>query len=227
MAILKSSHDALIKHTLKSFEPFLGCDYHVGDSYFIEDTEGNELWGFESSQSSQSDPIKLPKNTIDGLYDDRYIDYAVIYKYLYTTRCTYPDFYGVVRDWIEISGLTGFDEFDDNVYYYYSSLYYHDYRSRVILRSKYDYRSEITSFNVMPDSYSQHEEVIDGENHIIPKYSDFICRGILLNDVIEMSKKYGKKFVMDLICDANGVDKFEVDKDKISQEVELILKNSI
>lgn len=227
MATLKSSHDALIKHTLKSFEPFLECDYHMGESYVVEDAEGNTLWGFESPQSSQSDSIKPPKNTVDGLYDDEYIDYAAIYKYLYTTRCTDPDFYGVVRDWIEISGLTGFDEFDDKVYYYYSSLYYHDYRSRMILRSKYDYRSEITSFNVTPDSYSQHEEVIDGENHNIPKYSDFICRGILLNDVIEMSKKYGKKFVMDLIYDANGVDKFEVDKDKINQEVELILKNSI
>ena len=224
MASLKSSHAALIGHTLKSLEPFLGCDYYMGDSYFVEDAEGNTLWG---CQSPQRDPIKLPKNTIVGLYDDEYIDYDKIYKYLYTTRCTDPNFYGVVRDWIEISGLTGFNEFDDNVYYYYSTLYYPGHNSRVILRSKHDYRYTITSFNETPDSYSQHETVIGGENHTIPQYSDFICHGIFLNDVVEMSKKYGKKFVMDLIYDANGINKFEVDKDKINQEVELILNNSL
>ena len=227
MAYLKSSHDALLEHTLKSLEPYSGRDYYQYDSYFVEDADGNTLWGFESPRSSQSNSIKLPKNTIDGLYDDKYIDYAKIHKYLYTTRCTDPNFYGVVRDWIEITDLTGFDEFDDNIYYYYSSLHYPGSNSRVILRSIYDYRSAITSFNVTPDSYSQHETVIDGENHTIPKYSDFICRGILLSDVIEMSKKYGKKFVMDLIYESNGVDIFEIDHEKVESEVENILNNSL
>ena len=159
MAYLELSHNALLEHTLKSLEPYSGCAYYNRDSYFVEDADGNTLWG---CLGPQSDPIKLPKNTRDDLYNDEYIDYAKIYKYLYTTRCTDPDFYGVVRDWIEISDLTGFDEFDDNVYYYYSTLNYPGYRSRVILRSKYDYRSAITSFNVTPDSYSQFEEVEDG-----------------------------------------------------------------
>ena len=69
--------------------------------------------------------------------------------------------------------------------------------------------------------------MIDGENHTIPKYSDFICRGILLSDVIEMSKKYGKKFVMDLIYDANGVNEFIMDQEKIKAEVDNILNNSL
>lgn len=224
MAYLGLSHNALLEHTLKSLEPYSGWDYYQGDSYVVEDADGNTIWGL---YGPQSDSIKLPKNTIDDLYNDEYIDYAKIYKYLYTTRCTDPDFYGVVRDWIEIPELTGFDEFDDNVYYYYSTLNYPGYRSRVILRSKYDYRSEITSFNVTPDSYSQFEEVMDGENHTIPKYSEFICRGILLSDVIEMSKKYGKKFVMDLICESNGIDTFEIDHEKVEAEVENILNNSL
>ena len=164
---------------------------------------------------------------INTWVDDEYLDYSKFQKYLYTNEVTLwvPPY----RDFLRVDNLTGFDDFDNKVFYYY---YTHSYtpwvgRGGCILRSKCDYRHELQLTGGCDYAYSKTLPIIEEVQQTIPEYSWFMGRYILLSDVIELSKLYGKEFMMDLLKEITSEDEFEIDYDSIDRQVEEIMNKSI
>lgn len=159
--------------------------------------------------------------------DDEYLDYSKFQKYLYTNENTLwvPPY----RDFLRVDNLTGFDDFDNKVFYYY---YTHSYKPWVgrggcILRSKEDLSFTLQLDGGCDYAYSKTLPVIEEVQQTIPEYSWFMGRYILLSDVIELSKLYGKGFVMDLLKDITTEDEFEINEDSIDQQVKEIMNKSL
>jgi hypothetical protein len=76
-------------------------------------------------------------------------------------------------------------------------------------------------------AYSKTLPIIEEVQQTIPEYSWFMGRYILLSDVIELSKLYGKGFVMDLLKDITTEDEFEINEDSIDQQVKEIMNKSL
>lgn len=164
---------------------------------------------------------------INTWVDDEYLDYSKFQKYLYTNEVTLwvPPY----RDFLRVDNLTGFDDFDNKVFYYY---YTHNYtpwvgRGGCILRSEYDYRHTLQLTGGCDYAYSKTLPIIEEAQQTIPEYSWFMGRYILLSDVIELSKLYGKEFMMDLLKEITSEDEFEIDYDSIDRQVEEIMNKSI
>lgn len=158
--------------------------------------------------------------------DDEYLDYSKIKHALYSQGYeSYDKMYRkFVNDYIIINFPIGVKEFDDYVYHWYR-YYYNNHSFDCVYKSKYDLRDSC---------YDSSIKFACDKNVKIPVKcfdtcpgerfrSSYVCYGMLLTDAVNLSKIYGKSFIMDLLIDATKIDNNDFEK-YIESEVNKIVK---
>lgn len=159
--------------------------------------------------------------------NDKYLDYSVFQNHLYSKNA--KPWSVPYRDFIFVKCLTGFDEFDDKIFHHYYTHNLKEYigRGGCIIRSIFDYRDQLQLDGNVDHAYLKSVPMITSPIDEVPEYSWYLGYGILLSDAIELSKKYGKILVMDLIKESISLDEFEIDEERVAEQVELIMNKSI
>lgn len=158
--------------------------------------------------------------------DDEYLDYSKIKHALYSQGYDSYDkkYRKFVNDYIIINSPIGIKEFDDYVYHWYR-YYYNNHSFDCVYKSKYDLRDLC---------YDSSIKFACDKNVKIPVKcfdtcpgerfrSSYVCYGMLLTDAVNLSKIYGKRFVMDILIDATKTDNNDFEK-YIESEVNKIVK---
>lgn len=159
--------------------------------------------------------------------NDEYLDYSIFQDHLYSKNA--KSWSVPYRDFIFVKHLTGFDEFDDKIFYHYYTHSLKEYigRGGCIIRSKFDCRDFLQLDGDVDHAYLKSVPMIASPIDNVPEYSWYLGYGILLSDAIELSKKYGKILVMDLIKESISLDEFKIDEEHVAEQVELIMNKSV
>ena len=195
-------------------------------------------YNFEGVNDVDTGSIKLLKYNSPSKWDrvekcwvnDEYLDYSIFQDHLYSKNV--KSWTAPYRDFIFVKHLTGFDEFDDKIFYHYYTHSLKEYigrdgRNGCIIRSKFDYRDFLQLDSDVDHAYLKSVPMIASPIDNVPEYSWYLGYGILLSDAIELSKKYGKILVMDLIKESISLDEFEIDEERVAEQVELIMNKSV